>query len=136
MDQKATKQETDIKLSLDYANEFIELRSLSYAQARHPFLLILKGSSSRIRYSLGQLVEEICNGVEVLRTSCMLPHHRFLTETLYATLERDMNYKVASGTWELDWRSGVPVQEAEQTLKQIERLLVQDLIEEEVCAMF
>ncbi|KAJ4846592.1 hypothetical protein Tsubulata_050291 [Turnera subulata] len=119
------------KLSLAYAKEYVELKSLSYSQARHSLLPSTLRGNSRIRCSRDQLVEEISNGVEVLRSYCMLPHEKFPTDTLYATLERDMNCKgVVSGVWELGWRSGFSVEEAEQTVNQIERSLVNDLIEE------
>ncbi|KAJ9167825.1 hypothetical protein P3X46_019418 [Hevea brasiliensis] len=120
---------TDVKLSLDYANEFIERRSLPDSQTRHLPLSYM--GDSRISLSLDQLVEEICRGIETLRSYQKLACDHLLTDSLYATFEKDMRCKgVVSGIWDLGWRNGFSVQELEQALSDIEKFLVSELIEE------
>lgn len=120
---------SDIELSLDYANEFIERRSLPDSRTRHPLLPIYVGNS-RISLSLDQLVEEVCNGVETLRSYHNLAcGNNLQTDSMYATLDRDMRCKeLVSGTWDLGWRNGYSVEEAEQTVNDLEKLLVSELI--------
>jgi hypothetical protein len=46
-------------------------------------------------------------------------------------LENDIRCgSVASGTWDLGWRNGFSVDEAEQTVNDVEKLLISELIEE------
>ncbi|KAF2304850.1 hypothetical protein GH714_039166 [Hevea brasiliensis] len=120
---------TDAKLSLDYANEFIERRSLADSQTRFPLLSYM--GDSRIQLSLDQLAEEVCSGVETLRSYQKLACDYLLTDSLYATLEKDMRCKeVVSGIWDLGWRNGFSVEEVEQVLNDLEKMIVCELIEE------
>ncbi|KAJ9183948.1 hypothetical protein P3X46_007742 [Hevea brasiliensis] len=120
---------TDAKLSLDYANEFIERRSLPDSQTRFPLLSYM--GDSRIQLSLDKLAEEVCSGVETLRSYQKLACDYLLTDSLYATLEKDMRCKeVVSGIWDLGWRNGFSVEEVEQVLNDLEKMIVCELIEE------
>lgn len=121
--------ETDAKLSLDYANEFIQHKCLPDSQTWFPLLSYM--GDSRIQLSLDQLVEEICRGFETLRSyqrpACNCP----FTDTLYATLENDMRCKgLVSGIWDLGWRNGFSVEGVEQALTDLEKMVVSELIDE------
>ncbi|CAK7337416.1 unnamed protein product [Dovyalis caffra] len=121
----------NMELSLDYANEYIELRSRLDSQKRHPLLRTYTGDS-RLNLSLEKLVEEVVNGAETLTNYSKLGSYTLPTDSLYGILERDIRSGsgVVSGTWDLGWRNGFSVDEAEQAVDDIEKLLVSELIEE------
>ncbi|XP_015571698.2 uncharacterized protein LOC8268352 [Ricinus communis] len=117
----------DVKLSLDYANEYIERRSLPDSKTRHPLLSCME--NSRFHICLDQLVEEVCSGVETLKSFHKLACDELHADSLYATLERDMMCKgVVNGIWDLGWRSGCSSEEVEQTVNDLEKSLVSELI--------
>lgn len=121
---------TDVKLSLDYAHEFIARRSLPNAQTWRSPLYYYTGDS-RIHLSLDHLAEEICRGIETLRSYQKFAGDYLLTDNLYATFEKDMWCKeVVSGIWDLGWRNGFSMEEIEQALNDLEKSLVSELIEE------
>lgn len=119
-----------MELSLDYANEYIERRSCVDSQTRHPLLQTCTGDS-RLNLSLEKLVEEVVNGAKTLTSYCKLGFYNLPDET-YGILEKDIRCGsgVVSGTWDLGWRNGFSVDEAEQTVNDVEKLLISELIEE------
>lgn len=119
-----------MELSLDYANEYIERRSCVDSQTRHPLLQTCTGDS-RLNLSLEKLVEEVVNGAKTLTSYCKLGFYNLPADSLYGILENDIRCgSVASGTWDLGWRNGFSVDEAEQTVNDVEKLLISELIEE------
>ncbi|XP_057969729.1 uncharacterized protein LOC131158839 [Malania oleifera] len=121
----------DPRLSLDCANELMEIRSLQDSQTVHPLLLTCRGNVSRICISLDKLVEEVCDGIENLRSYSELSGENLLADNLQTILERDMGRKgVGSGIWSLGWRSGFSVDDAERIVVDIEKLVLSALIEE------
>ncbi|KDP33687.1 hypothetical protein JCGZ_07258 [Jatropha curcas] len=122
-------QVTNVKLSLDYANEFMQRRSLPDSQTTHPLLSYTR--NTRIYLSLDQLVEEVCNGDETLRSYHKFTSDNIHTDSLFATLEKDIMSKgVVSGIWDLGWRNGFSVEEVEHAINDLEKLLVSELIGE------
>ncbi|KAL9376734.1 hypothetical protein Peur_030854 [Populus x canadensis] len=119
-----------MELSLDYANEYIERRSCVDSQTRHPLLQTCTGDS-RLNLSLEKLVEEVVNGAKTLTSYCKLGFYNLPDES-YGILEKDIRCGsgVVSGTWDLGWRNGFSVDEAEQTVNDVEKLLISELIEE------
>nr|APR64173.1 hypothetical protein [Populus tomentosa] len=120
----------NMELSLDYANEYIERRSCVDSQTRHPLLQTCTGDS-RPDLSLEKLVEEVVNGAKTLASYCKLGSYDLPADSLYGIPENDIRCgSVASGTWDLGWRNGFSVDEAEQTVNDVEKLLISELIEE------
>ncbi|KAJ6731467.1 hypothetical protein OIU79_002731 [Salix purpurea] len=119
------------ELSLDYANEFIERRSCVDSQTRHPLLQTCSGDS-RLHLSLEKLVAEVVHGAGTLASYCKLGLYNLPTDSLYGILEKDIGCGsgAVSGTWDLGWRNGFSADEAEQTVNEVEKLLVSELIEE------
>lgn len=77
------------------------------------------------------MAEEICRGIETLRSYQKFAGDYLLTDNLYATFEKDMRCKdVVSGIWDLGWRNGFSMEEIEQALNDLEKSLVSELIEE------
>ncbi|KAJ6673650.1 hypothetical protein OIU85_012640 [Salix viminalis] len=119
------------ELSLDYAKEFIERRSCVDSQTRHPLLQTCSGDS-RLHLSLEKLVAEVVHGAGTLASYCKLGLYNLPTDSLYGILEKDIRCGsgAVSGTWDLGWRNGFSADEAEQTVIEVEKLLVSELIEE------
>lgn len=118
------------RLSFECANELIERKSLRVSQAVHHSLLMRMGQF-RACISIGKLVEEVCNGVENLRSYSKLTGGSLPADSLLAMLGRDINCNgVENGIWELGWRHGVSVDDAEQVVNEIETLVFNGLIEE------
>ncbi|KAF9662532.1 hypothetical protein SADUNF_Sadunf18G0063900 [Salix dunnii] len=113
------------ELSLDYANEYIERRSRVDSPTRHPLLQTCTGDS-RLNLSLEKLVAEVVNGAGTLASYCKLGFYNLPTDSLYGILEKDIRCGsgAVSGTWDLGWRNGFSVDEAEQTVNDVEKLLV------------
>ncbi|XP_050218734.1 uncharacterized protein LOC126669330 [Mercurialis annua] len=119
----------DMKLCLDYANEFIERRSLPDSQIRHPIITYI--ANPRTHLSLEQLVDEVCSGVETLKRYNKLSDYEVCADGVYGILERDMMCaEVLSGIWDSGWRNGCSLNEVEQTVNGLEKLLVNELMEE------
>ncbi|CAI0543327.1 unnamed protein product [Linum tenue] len=131
----------DEKLSLDYANELIKCKSDPDSQARRDGLLLLTscaGGALRKHVSLDQLVEEVCNGVETLqgysnnyRVLGSGRQPRQATDSVNSILEKDVkSIGVVSGVWELGWRNGFSMEEAEHAVIDLETLILDQLIDE------
>ncbi|KAK1549698.1 hypothetical protein Q3G72_006390 [Acer saccharum] len=118
------------RLSMDCANELMERRSLLNSKTSHPLLLTWL-RNSRIHLSLEELLEEICDGVETLRSYTELGGEKLSTDSLYAVLERDIGCNgIVSGIWDLGWRNELSVDDTEKAVNDIEKLLLSGLINE------
>ncbi|KAF5482018.1 hypothetical protein F2P56_002619 [Juglans regia] len=118
------------RLSLECANELIERKGLRVTQAVHHSLLMRVGQF-RACISIDKLVEEVCNGVENLRSYSKLTGGSLPVDSLFAMLGRDINCNgVENGIWELGWMHEVSLDYAEQVVNEIETLVFNGLIEE------
>ncbi|KAJ8751081.1 hypothetical protein K2173_016262 [Erythroxylum novogranatense] len=122
--------ETEMKLYLDYANEFSGRRSLQDSVTRHPLLPSYVGG---VRSSLTQhqLLDEICEGVETLESYSDPDGNNPHSDDLFAILDGDIWCKeVFSRTWDLGWRNQFSATQSEICVIDLEKLLVGELIEE------
>lgn len=121
---------TDETLYVDCANELIKRMSLPDSKMVHPLLLNwLK--NPRICISLDQLLAEVYNGVEILKSFSKLSGENLSADSLYAILEKDISCKaVVSGVWDLGWRNGFSAHNSEQVVIDIEKQLFSRLIDE------
>ncbi|CAN1764856.1 hypothetical protein LINPERHAP1_LOCUS9433 [Linum perenne] len=111
-----------MKLSLDYAKELMECRSRSipYSQGRrHCYYMLPTG------VTLDEVVEEVCNGVDALEKYNKL-------NSVNSILERDIKSTgvIVSRVWELGWRNGLCMDEAEEVVIELDKLILNHLIEE------
>ncbi|KAF5742974.1 hypothetical protein HS088_TW09G01036 [Tripterygium wilfordii] len=120
----------DVNVLLDYANEFIELRSLQNLQTVHP-LSKNKVKILKIFTTLDRLVEEINDGFEALRRYREHDEKKLSTEHIYSMLEKDISCKrMMNGMWHLGWDYGFSVEEGDEVVNDIEKLLLTGLLEE------
>lgn len=118
------------RLSLGCAIEIIERKSLIVSQIVHP-LLLTPLSNVRVCISIDKLVEEVCKGVENLRSYRKLAGESLCVDSLYAMLKRDINCNgVENAIWVVGWRHGFSDNDAEEVVNEIERLVFKGLIEE------
>ncbi|XAR67006.1 hypothetical protein NMG60_11013414 [Bertholletia excelsa] len=111
------------RLLFDCATELMQHKSL----CRHPLLL---GSAKILKpsISLARLVDEVCNGIEILE-SCSRPGPDELGDSLNAILKRDLMCKrLSGGGWESGWTRGFSIDEVEQIVGEIGKLLLKALI--------
>jgi hypothetical protein len=127
-----TKEIADHKLYLDCANELTKRKSLQESQAMHPLLLTCAGNS-RLHISLGKLIDEVYNAIEILTSYGENSAEKLALDNIYAMMERDMqsnNGLINGGIWNLGWRYGFSADEAEQVVNEVENLVLGGLIEE------
>ncbi|KAM1090065.1 hypothetical protein PS2_017418 [Malus domestica] len=123
-------EESDRRLFLDCANELIECKSVHDSQTVNLLLLTCQGKP-RICISVDQLVEEVCYGIEKMRNYSKLAGERLLADSLYLMLESDIMCRgVVNGAWDSGWRNGFSRYEVEQLVSDIEKLVLDGLIEE------
>ncbi|KAF5459031.1 hypothetical protein F2P56_023021 [Juglans regia] len=117
------------RLTLGCANELIERKSLIVSQIARP-LLLTPVSNVRACISIHKLVEEVCKGVENLRSYSKLAGENLCVDSL-AMLERDINCNgVENAIWVVGWRHGFSDDDAEEVVNEIEKLVFNGLIEE------
>uniref|UniRef100_A0A5B6ZJZ0 DUF4378 domain-containing protein n=1 Tax=Davidia involucrata TaxID=16924 RepID=A0A5B6ZJZ0_DAVIN len=120
----------DTRLLLDCANELMELKSLRCTRTVHSIVLP-RVQHSKICISLDQLVDELCNEIENLRSYSKLAGKNLPIDRVYAVLERDLSCKgVGTGAWDLGWTNRFSADEVEQVVSGIEKLVFSCLIEE------
>lgn len=118
------------RLSLDCAHELMELKSLQDSQTAHPLWQTSLGNSIAC-ISLDQLVDEVCDGVEHLRSYSKLAGENLPTDSIYAMLHCDLKFKgPITGIWNLGWRNGFSTDEVEQVVVDIQKLVLNRLIED------
>ncbi|XP_028058662.1 uncharacterized protein LOC114262502 [Camellia sinensis] len=111
----------DARFLVDCAKELVQHKSLRCSQTKHP-LLLASLRCSKISISLAKLVEEVRDGIENLRS-----YSKHAGEKLVLDLE---SKGVMSGAWDLGWRHDFTVDEVEQVVGDIEKLLFKELIED------
>ncbi|XP_016466991.2 uncharacterized protein LOC107789646 isoform X1 [Nicotiana tabacum] len=117
----------DSGLLLDCANELLENRRSQCALAVDPFSLKMQ----KIPISFDKLVNEICDGIEVLRSYHKVAGKNLSADALHPLLERDLWCKgVVSSAWDLGWRSGLTNNEVEQVVTDIEKYLLTGFIDD------
>ncbi|XP_038700899.1 uncharacterized protein LOC119997784 [Tripterygium wilfordii] len=120
----------DVNLLLDYADKFIELRSLQNLQTVHP-LSTNKVRILKIFTTLDQFVEEINDGFEALRSYRNDGDKKLPSDDIYSMLEKDISCKrMVNGMWHLGWDYGFSVEEGDQVVNDIEKWLLTGLIDE------
>ncbi|KAF5945745.1 hypothetical protein HYC85_015973 [Camellia sinensis] len=123
-------EKTDTRLLLDCANELVRHKSIRCTQKVHP-LLLAHARNSKLTISLAQLVEEVSDGIKDLRSYSKHVGKKRTIDGLYAVLERDLRCEgVASGAWDLGWRHAFTVDEVEQVVGDIEKLVFDGMVEE------
>ncbi|PSS01890.1 Titin like [Actinidia chinensis var. chinensis] len=118
------------KLLLDCANELVQQKSVICTQTKNPLLrLCFRGLKTSI--SLAQLVEEVWDGLDNLRSYSKLAGAKPPKDGVFVVLERDMNCLGAvNGGWDSGWRHSFTVDEVEQVVCDIEKLVFSELIED------
>ncbi|KAL5729203.1 hypothetical protein ACHQM5_002183 [Ranunculus cassubicifolius] len=121
----------DTRLFSDCANELMEYKSRQISQIAHP-LLIIHMVNPRPRISLDQLLEEVCQDLEKLKNYIKVVDEAPHTDSIHKMLETDIKCSGAAvnGMWDSAWENGLSVNEADQVLGEVERLILSDLIEE------
>lgn len=120
----------DTKLLLECAKELLEKKSLQYSVAIHPLPHICI-KKTKICISLDRLVNEICDGIEYLRSYCKLADETILVDTLSTVLQKDMWCKGAvNGAWEFGWRNGFTLDEVDQVVIDIEQTILTGIIDD------
>ncbi|TYI71677.1 hypothetical protein E1A91_D07G005800v1 [Gossypium mustelinum] len=118
------------RLFLDCANEIVRRISFPDSQPVHPPLLSVVGNA-KTRISLDHLLRETCDQVEALRNYSEVAGEDYPAGSLYSMLERDLKHKEAlSGIWDLGWKKGFTVNDTIQVVDEIEKQLLNGLIEE------
>ncbi|XP_059290565.1 uncharacterized protein LOC132044095 [Lycium ferocissimum] len=120
----------DNTLLLDCANELLENKRSQCALAVDP--LSLKAIKMRKNsISFDKLVNEICDGIEVLRSYNKDAGKDLSADALYSLLERDLWCKgVVGSAWNLGWRTGLTNNEVEQVVNDIEKYLLTGFIDD------
>ncbi|OIS98095.1 PREDICTED: uncharacterized protein LOC109233383 [Nicotiana attenuata] len=117
----------DSRLLLDCANELLENRRSQCALAVDPLSLKMR----KIPTSFDKLVNEICDGIEVLRSYHKVAGKNLSADALHPLLERDLWCKgVVSSAWDLGWRNGLTNNEVEQVVTDIEKYLLSGFIDD------
>ncbi|XP_062090799.1 uncharacterized protein LOC133797048 [Humulus lupulus] len=116
-----------LRLPLECAKEIIELKSFQDSQTVHPLLPYI--GKPRRSISIEMLVEEVMKGIEAL--AIYSKPGEDLADCLYATLERDLTCNgVVNGMWDSGWKTGFSLDDAEQVVNDVEKLVLTGLIEE------
>ncbi|KAL3332316.1 hypothetical protein AABB24_032746 [Solanum stoloniferum] len=120
----------DSTLLLDCANELLENKRSQCALAVNP--LSLKAIKMRKFYvSFDKLVNEICDGIEVLRSYNKVAGKNLSADAVYPLLQRDLWCKgVVGSAWDLAWRTGLTNNEVKQVVTDIEKYLLAAFIDD------
>ncbi|KAM7255979.1 hypothetical protein ACFE04_011720 [Oxalis oulophora] len=115
------------KLTMDYAKEFIECRSLPDSSTVHSVSL----NFTKLRISLEQVLDEVSSGLETLAGYSKSSGGDLNADSLNSMLERDLwGNAVVYGIWEMGWRKGFSVDLLEQVVIDMENMIFSGLIEE------
>ncbi|MQM04147.1 hypothetical protein Taro_036941 [Colocasia esculenta] len=128
-----TKQWTALggsKLLVDCSTELMASRSRRLELLSHPLSQSSLKRRPEFKISMDRLVDEISEGIENLRSYS--GGGDAAKDSLYERLERDLMCKrvFARGAWDGGWIEVVPIEEAEGTLRDVEKLVLNDLIAE------
>lgn len=120
----------DPRLSLDCAHELMELKSLQDSQTAHPLLQTRLGNSIGC-ITMDHLVDEVCDGIEHLRSYNKLAGENLPSDNIYAMLNSDLKCKGSmTSIWDLGWRNGYSLDEIDQVVSDIQKLVLRGLIED------
>lgn len=123
--------EANVKLSFDYANELMQRKSVQESQSIHPLLQTCLLKASKACISVDHLVEEICDGIENLRGYSKIDGENIAKDSVSDMLQRDLQCMgVVTGVWDLGWRSGFSLEEVDQVVAGIEKIVLGGLMEE------
>ncbi|XP_052199803.1 uncharacterized protein LOC127806500 [Diospyros lotus] len=119
----------DTRLLLDCANELLQRKRRQCTETKRPSLTAL-ARNFNISISLSHLVDEVYNGIENLRSYSKNDAEKLPSDNVNAVLEKDLKSEGAvSGGWDWGWRHEFTVQEVEQVVGDIEKLVFNVLIE-------
>lgn len=122
--------DAEVRLTLDCANEIIQFRGLPQSLMTH----LLPHNLFRFmttRKSLGQLLDEVCSGVETLRTYSELAGNTNALENIQMVLERDiLQNDMPTRMWGSGWRNGFSVYDMENIVYEVETRILTALVEE------
>ncbi|GLT48573.1 hypothetical protein SLA2020_221900 [Shorea laevis] len=122
--------DSQVRLSLDCANEITRRRGFLDSQMIHPLSPNLV-RFMRMQISLDQLLDLVCYEVEILRSYSELAGKNNPTDTLREMLERDIEQKeLSTGIWDLGWRNVFSMNDIEGIVNDIETWLITALVEE------
>ncbi|XP_076942576.1 uncharacterized protein LOC143612487 [Bidens hawaiensis] len=103
----------------DCVNEFLE-----HENQRYNF-------SSRVCVSEDQLIKEFIKKFETLNNYSKFSKERYDADTVSVMLERDLSFTTFGGTWgTTGWKDGCTVNEIEETVLDLEKLVLSRLIDE------
>ncbi|GKV06617.1 hypothetical protein SLEP1_g18490 [Rubroshorea leprosula] len=122
--------DSQVRLSLDCANEITRRRGSLDSQMIHPLSPNLV-RFMRIHISLDQLLDQVCYEVEILRSYSELAGKNNPTDTLREMLERDIKHKeLSTGIWDLGWSNVFSMDDIGAIVNDIETWLITALVEE------
>ncbi|XP_021862316.2 uncharacterized protein [Spinacia oleracea] len=116
-------------LLIDCAKEVLELKSSQFLKARLPLPWVY-ATKTQSFLSLDRLLEEVCNEIEDLRLYSNPVSDDLPSDDIYDLLDRDLKCK--SGTWGVGWRSMFTLDEVEQVIGEVDKFVLNKLIEEVV----
>ncbi|XP_058074331.1 uncharacterized protein LOC131223060 [Magnolia sinica] len=116
---------------LDCANEFMTHKSRRVAHWSHPMAWVHM-CGPKVDVTLDPLVDELVDGIENLRRCGKVGDRAVGTNGLYSMLGRDLRCKglVGNGVWDLGWLKGFAVEDADQVVGEVEKHVLDVLIEE------
>ncbi|XP_057507135.1 uncharacterized protein LOC130790190 [Actinidia eriantha] len=120
----------DTKLLLDCANELVQQKWVICTQTKHP-LLCFRVRGLKTSIPLAQLIKDVWDGIENLRSYSKHAGSKLPKDGVFVVLERDLNCLGAVNRgWDLGWRHSLTVDEVEQVVCGIEKLVFNSLIED------
>ncbi|WOL11037.1 hypothetical protein Cni_G19798 [Canna indica] len=125
------KVDKDVKLYLSCAKELILRKRYHQQLFTHPLLLNCSRRSME-HAPLHELVGEISKGIGRLASYSEVDQEVTSKDSLYVRLEKDLEYKdmVLNAMWDVDWRNGIWVVEADHVVGQVEEHVLSVLVEE------
>ncbi|XP_076904095.1 uncharacterized protein LOC143559384 isoform X1 [Bidens hawaiensis] len=103
----------------DCVNEFLEQENQRF------------NFSSRVCISEDQLIKEIIKKLETLNNYSKFSKESYDADTVSLMLERDLSFTTFGGTWgTTGWKDGCTVNEIEETVLDLEKLVLSRLIDE------
>lgn len=121
----------DSKLLQDYANELLEIKSQRHKPLINP-LSHVPMDDSALCMSKDKLMEEARIGMENLRSYSDPGVNSVPTaDIVFSVLQRDLRCQgLAAGAWDLGWRKGFAWDEVDQIVRDLQKLVISELIEE------
>ncbi|XXG48002.1 hypothetical protein AAC387_Pa02g2556 [Persea americana] len=119
------------RLFLDCAHELMTRKSCQREFVDHSLLWTYMWGP-KVSISIDQLVEELIDEIENLRSYNKTGDGVLPTDGLYTILGKDLRCKrrLVNGVWDLGWVSGHSMEDAEQVIVEVEKHVLSCLIEE------